>query len=139
MALTDELRMDIAAARAELRAAIEGSSGGWEQSPGGEEWPPRRIAEHVIRADVSFARYVLGATGQPGADTPREELSLPTGAEALAALERSAGVADPVWATVQAEQLTLAAPPMDSIEATMRLAGSHLREHAQQIAAGGAA
>ena len=138
MALTDELRTDIVAARAELRAAVEGSDAGWERSPGGEEWSPRQIAEHAIRADVSFALYAAGATGQPGADAPREELSLPASADALAALDRGAGVADPVWAAVGDDQLALPAPPMDSVEAAMRTATSHLREHAGQIADGDA-
>ena len=133
MARTDELRAEIAAARAQLRAAIEGSADGWERSPGGEAWSPRQIAEHAIRADVSFARYVAGATGQPGADEPREELSLPAGSDALAAIEQATGVADPVWAAVQDGQLALPAPPMDSVEDAMRTAGSHLRDHAQQI------
>ena len=136
MTLTDELRAEIAVARAELRVAVEGSAEGWERSPGGEEWSPRQIAEHAIRADVSFARYVAGATGQPGADAPREELSLPASSDALAALDRGTGVADSVWAAVGDVQLALPAPPMDSVEAAMRTAISHLREHAGQIAGG---
>ena len=138
MALTDELRTDIVAARAELRAAVEGSAQGWERSPGGEDWSPRQIAEHAIGADVRFARYAASATGQPGADAPREELSLPAGSDALAALDRGARVADPLWAAVGDDQLALPAPPMDSVEAAMRTATSHLRDHAQQIAGGDA-
>ena len=133
MALTDELRAEIAAGRAELRVAIEGSADRWELAPGDAEWSPRQIAEHAIRADVSFARYAAGAVGLPGADEPREELSLPGNSDALAAIERAMGVADPVWAAVQDGQLALPAPPMDRVEDVMRTAGSHLRDHARQI------
>jgi hypothetical protein len=136
MAITDELRSEMETARGEMAAAIDGAAGGWERSPGGEEWSPRQIAEHAIRAEVSFALYAASATGQPGDDGPREELSLPAGADARAALERAVGISAPIWANVVDDQLALPAPPMDDVEVAMRLAVSHLRDHAAQMRAG---
>ena len=76
MATPDELRAEIADARATLRAALQAASQDtWEQQPAGggdgeDAWSARQAAEHVIGAEIHFTNLVCKACGYPGPDSP---------------------------------------------------------------------
>ncbi len=130
MASADELREAIEAGQGELRRAIEGAAASWEQSPGGEEWSPRQIAEHAVGAALTFVAAVAGVMGQ--SSPPLRDFSFASAEEALAALSR-VDDASALYASVQDADLQTAAPFMDNLAGVMGLTGSHAREHAQQI------
>lgn len=136
MASADELRQQIAEARAQLREALAGVDGKWEQSPGGEEWAPKQIAQHAIGAEVYFANFVSTAMlGKPG-EADRSEIA--SAQDALARHEAAAATADRAYKYVEDRDLTKVAGEIpgtteQTVEAAMRRAAEHLLEHAQQL------
>ena len=147
MAVAVELREAIGSVLPALRAAIEGAGGMWERVPppsaaapagtesGEEDWSPREVTEHVIRADYSFAGAIAAAIG--GEVPERPELALASPAEALAALERSAAVLDAAVAPLADDQLDVQTRYERPVQWVAELAANHRREHAQQIGAAG--
>ncbi|MDA0364409.1 MAG: DinB family protein [Chloroflexi bacterium] len=135
MANADELRTKIEANRQALRDAIEASSAKWEQSPGGEEWSPRKIAEHAIGAERGFAGMV--ATAMQGNPPERQELALASSAEAITALESAAAAFTKVVRYVEDRDLPKSAPAIGdyapSIEGALQLSADHLANHAEHI------
>jgi len=130
MASADELKREIEAAHGELRLAIEGARGSWEQAPGGEEWSPRQIAEHVVGSAFYFTSMVDEILGQPAQE--RRQFSFASSEEALAALSEAEDAAA-VYGRVQDADLEKPAPYMENVAGAMGEACSHAREHAQQI------
>ena len=140
MASADELREAIGGALPRLRAAIEGAGADWERvpQPGGdsddeENWSARQAAEHVIGADYAFARALAGALG--GDPVERPELTLPSAAEALAALEDSSAALDASVAAITDAQLEAETRFGRTVGWVLELAGAHRLEHAAQIEA----
>ena len=84
-----ELRVEITAGREALRNAIEGAAGQWDRSPEGDEWSPRKTAEHALSAELHFASEVATATGQDPIE--REEFELDSPTDAVEALARVGG------------------------------------------------
>jgi uncharacterized damage-inducible protein DinB len=137
MASADELRSAVEQARQELRAAIEAAAGRWEESPGGEEWAAKRVAEHVVGAERGYAGRV--ATAMQGRPPERTELQLASAEEALQALEAAGADFSRVVRYVEDRDLKkVPEPGKPDVEAIMRGAADHLREHAEQIRAAAA-
>src|SRR6185312_1800227 len=82
----DELRAHIAEGRAALKSAIQTSGDRWEQTIPGDDWSPRKAAEHAIGAEVYFASEVCSACGYPGLDPWTGSYATP--ADAIAGLDR---------------------------------------------------
>ena len=145
MASAGELREAIAAALPALRAAIKGVGEDWARVPtpsgaapagaesGEADWSPREAAEHVIRADYSFAGAIAAAVG--GEVPERPELALASPAEALAALDRSAAALDAAVASLTDGQLEAPTRYERPVRWVAELAANHRREHAEQIGA----
>lgn len=136
MASAEELRQQIAEARNEFRAALQGVDGKWEQSPGGEEWSPKQIVQHAIGAEIYFSNFVSRAMlGKPG-EGDRSEIA--SSADALGRHEAAATLADRAYKYVEDRDLVKPAGEIpgtteQTVEAAMRRAAEHLREHAQQL------
>lgn len=140
MPTPDELRADIAAARADFQSALEGASASWEKAPapgaeGEDAWSPRQAAEHAIGADLYFASEVCGACGYPGLELSR--LSLATPAEAITSFAEASAKSDGRLKYVSENDLTMQHKSMGSVADVMALSASHLRDHAAQIRAAG--
>ena len=139
MASADELREAIRGALSPLRSAIEGASEDWERLPdagddsGEESWSARQAAEHVIGADYAFARAVDGVLGRDPVERP--ELTLPSAADALAALEASSAALDASVAALTDAQLEAETRFGRTVGWVLDLAGAHRLEHAAQIEA----
>ena len=142
MASAEELRETIRGALLPLRAAIEGAGADWERAPaaggepgesGEESWSARQAAEHVIGADYAFARAIAGALERDPVERP--ELTLPSAADALAALEDSSAALDAAVATLGDAQLGAETRFGRSVEWVLELAAAHRLEHAAQIEA----
>ena len=132
MATADEIRAQIEAARAELRAAIEAAdSGSWEQASGGDEWSPRQAAEHVIGAERGIAGGV--ATAMLGKAPERPELALGSPQDALAALESAVADVNRVIRYVEDRDLTKKVGESSTIQSMMELLATHAKDHAAQI------
>ncbi|MDA0256122.1 MAG: hypothetical protein O3C25_00065 [Chloroflexi bacterium] len=80
MASPDELRADIARARDELREVLRTVETDWEKEPAGGEgedaWLARQTAEHVVRAEVFYARIVSSTCER---EAPENPWASPTG------------------------------------------------------------
>ena len=135
MTTADELREQIAEARAAFGAALEGAADGWDAQPEGDEWTRRQTAEHAIGVDYTFAGWAVSLAGGGEASTERTDPSLASAAEALEAFAASSAHADAAWAEVTAEHLEQELRPGMNGERGMSLVFTHLQEHAQQISA----
>lgn len=137
MASADELRTRIETNRAALKAAIEAAGPRWEQSPGGEEWAPRRVAEHAIGAERAFGGWI--ATAMQGRPPEQQQLALAAPAEAAAALEAAAADFTRVVRYVEDRDLAKVAdhptPYPKTVEGVLQLSADHLDNHAKQIRA----
>jgi hypothetical protein len=146
MASADEHRATIDVSRDALRDALIGAATNWEDAPGDadsddeEDWSPRQVAEHAIRAERGFAGMIATALQREGPGW--DELSLATAEEALAALGAAIIDANKVLSGLTDEDLNVEArqiadyPP--TVEGIVQLASGHLDDHAKQIAAAGA-
>jgi hypothetical protein len=145
MATPDELRAEIALARDELRDVLRGVDKDWEKEPesgeGEDAWSARQAAEHVVRAEVFYARMVSStcareAPENPWADGPPP---LPTPADALRALDQAVAIADAELALVTEADLPRPHERWGSLEEILAGDARHIRDHAAQIrtAAGG--
>ena len=135
MATADELREQIAEARAAFGAALEGAAGGWDEQPEGDEWTRRQTAEHAIGVDYAFAGWAVSLAGGGEASTERTDPSLASAAEALEAFAASSAHSDAAWAEVTPEHLESELRPGMNGERGMSLVFMHLQEHAEQISA----
>lgn len=138
MPSADELRAEIAAGREALRTAIEGAAAQWDRSFEGEEWSPRKTAEHALSAELHFASEVATATGRDPLE--REQFELDSPADAIEALTRVAAATTAVYAHVADSNLAAAVPFMENISrfsgdvaGAMDLAAYHYNDHARQI------
>ena len=131
MASAEELREAIDAAQGALRRAIEGAGARWEQSPGGEEWSPRQVAEHAVGAELTFASAVAEVLGESPPE--QKEFSLASANEALSALSEAIGVSGGVYGHVADSDLEKPAPFRENLAGVMALASSHCGEHARQL------
>jgi hypothetical protein len=133
MASAEELRAKIAANQEALRQAIEAAGTKWEQSPGGDEWAPRKIAEHAIGSVSGYAGAV--ATAMQGRPPERPTLELKSNADALKALEAATADMTRVVKYVEDHDLTKSQAGGPTIESSLNETAGHLAEHAQQIQA----
>ncbi len=138
MTTPKELRQAIVEARAGLQAAFHDAHGAWERKPQGDEgedaWSPRRVAEHVVGAEVFFASGISQACGAPAVGRPEYDVSTP--AAAAASLTRLGAIADNVLRHVTDADLAkthvLRVGEM-SVEQMMTVLASHAHDHANQI------
>ena len=135
MATPDELREQIAEARAAFQTALEGAAEGWDEQPEGDEWTRRQTAEHTIGVDYAFAGWATSLTAGEEASIERTDPSLASAAEALEAFAASSAHSDALWAGVTAEHLEQELRPEMSGERGMSMVLTHLQEHAEQISA----
>ena len=138
MASADDLRGKIAANREALRTAIQAVGGKWTDSPGGDEWTPKQVAEHVIGGEVYFANMVSKAMlGKPG-EWERKEIA--SAAEALERHDAAVAMADRAYKYVEDRDLVKPAENVpgtekQTVEGAMERAAAHLEEHATQLQA----
>jgi hypothetical protein len=141
MATPEELRADIARARDELRGILRNVAKDWEKRPesgeGEEAWSARQAAEHVVRAEVNYARIINRTCAREGPEHPWPDAppALPTPADALRALDEAASIADPAFALITAEDLQRPHERWGTVERVLAGNARHLREHAEQIRA----
>ena len=132
MATADEIRGQIEESRTALRGALEAAdAGAWEQTIAGDEWTPRKTAEHVIGAERYFAGRVADA--MLGKAPESQELALASPQEALEALDAAIEDANRVTRYVEDRDLSKTAGDDSSIQATMEMMATHVAEHAAQI------
>ena len=123
--------------RTAFKAAVAAAADRWETVSEGEEWTPRKIAEHAIGAERSFAGMMAEGVGQ-SAPTP-EELSLASAEEAAAAFDASGEAVRAVVEAVSEENIGAAAPmpdeaPFDkTVGGVMTLVSWHYQDHTGQI------
>ena len=132
MATVRDMRAAITANRAALREAIEGAADTWEASPGGEEWSPRQVVEHVLETELRFATRAAAILG---GNPPRsEQFSFPSAEAAVDALRRCGAEYDTRYSWAEDRDLP---KELDgrTLERTMAVAASHLLEHADQVKA----
>jgi hypothetical protein len=137
MPTADEYRATMETNGTALRAAIEDAADRWEQVPDGdEEWSPRAVAEHAVGSEYWFSGIV--ASAMQGKPTDRPELSFPTSAEALAALDAAKEAADKAYRYVEDRdlekpaELNIGAFP-NTIEGVLQITAWHRDDHAKQI------
>ena len=130
----DDLRAHIADGRSALRSAIETAGDRWDQAIPGDEWSPRKTAEHAIGAEVYFASEVCSACGYPGLDPWTG--SYATAAEALAGLDQAAAAADGRLKYVSDTDLVKTHPGMGTVTDIMTIDARHLLEPAEQLRGG---
>jgi hypothetical protein len=140
MPTPDELRADIAAARADFQSALEGASASWEKAPapgaeGEDAWSPRQAAEHAIGADLYFASEVCGACGYPGLELSR--LSLATPAEAITAFAEASAKSDGRLKYAADNDLSMQHKRIGRAADDTELSPRPPRAHAAQIRAAG--
>jgi hypothetical protein len=131
----DELRAHIAEGRTALRSAIQTSGDRWEQTIPGDDWSPRKAAEHAIGAEVYFASEVCSACGYPGLDPWTGSYATP--ADAIAGLDQAAAAADGRLKYVSDTDLVKSHPQMGTVTDIMTIDARHLLEHAEQLRGAG--
>ena len=107
-----------------MAAAIAASGETWERQPesgeGEEAWSPRKVAEHVIGAQMFYANAICEACGYDGLASPFDgDLSLATPAEAQTALEQASEAAHAKVKYVSDEDLAKPHEGMGNVEAIM--------------------
>jgi hypothetical protein len=137
MPTPDELRADLAAARADFAEALRAAAASWERQPavgeGEDAWSPRRAAEHCIAADVAYASAVCIACGYPGLE--RWQASYPTAADAEAGLREAAALADGRLKYVTEKDLLMKNERGYSVADMIKASADHFRDHAAQVRA----
>lgn len=139
MATPDELRSDIAQARDELRSVLRGVDKDWEKEPengeGEDAWSARQAAEHVVRAEIFYARMVSTTCGRDAPENPWADAppALRTPGDALRALDQAVAIADPELVLVTEADLPRPHERWGSIEEILKGNARHVREHAAQI------
>ena len=143
MPSADELRVNVAAARTVLRAAITTAADNWDTPKGATDdgeagWSPRQAAEHAIPSELMFADAICAACGYDGPANPLDaEPSFASAADALAALDAVAAAADSKVSYVQDEELgkETAAFGFDAVSVAwlMQMDVWHLADHAAQM------
>ncbi|HXH21206.1 MAG TPA: hypothetical protein VNN10_04185 [Dehalococcoidia bacterium] len=137
MPTPDELRADLAAARADFADAVRAAAAVWERRPDSAEgeaaWSPRQAAEHCVAADVAYASAVCIACGYPGLD--RLQASYATAADALLGLEQASAIADGRLKYVTEKDLEMRNQRGFTVAAMIRANADHFRDHARQIRA----
>lgn len=133
MASADELRQQFQQARQALREALQNASA-WEDGSD-DNWGAKRIAQHVIRSEVSYANRVSQAMEGRPQDVPQLELT--SREEALAREEELAAMAEKALRYVEDRDLKKRAevpgPYSQDVEGVIAGLTAHLREHAQQL------
>jgi len=130
-----------------LAEAIPLAAGGWDvaRAPGPGEtevWTPQQVVAHAVGADLRFARMVAqaagldlsfapGAAAEPGPGGIADAASDPAAAE-MARRSVQAAVA-PLWDALRPAHLDAPTDFADEVRGVLRIAGWHLRDHAQQM------
>ncbi len=160
MATLTELTNNIAAARDQLRAAIDGATDSWEDATlppeadevnpnsTGDAWTPKQAVTHAV-GGVSFFSSFL-ATGL-GIDFTISRPSIETPEDALDALDAAFEAVDALVAAASDDALTLPAPVGDGqimyattrgyevqkdVTGALSMLALHTADHAEQIVRG---
>lgn len=137
MVTPDELRQELAAARADFAAAIAIAGAAWETAPAAGEgeasWSPRQAAEHCISADVMYASAVCIACGYPGLE--RQTYSFGSNVEAEEGRLQASALADGRLKYVTETDLEKKNQRGNSVADMIRANTAHFRDHAAQIRA----
>lgn len=137
MATPDELRANLAKARAEFRAALEAVADVWETKPpsgeGEAAWSPREAAEHAIPAETLFTYSACKAAGYPGPARP--ETSYPTAADAIKTFDEVVVATNEKLAQIQEKDLALPQETFGSVGELLQINIDHMHEHAAQMKA----
>lgn len=132
MASAKELRDMISKNREALRQAIEAAAGKWETAPAGEEWSPRKMAEHAVGADLRDgvqAAAILGGNPPTGPET-----SFDSAQAAIDALTKIGAEVDKRFSWAEDRDLSKGRDG-NTLESILNHDASHLAEHAAQIKA----
>jgi hypothetical protein len=144
MATPDELRAEIADARATLRTALQGASQDtWEKLPadggdGEDAWSARQAAEHVIGAEIYFTNLVCKACGYPGPESPFSggKPNFTSVDDARTALDDAIAAADSKIKYITETDLAITRDE-GTVETLVAFWPQHTRDHAQQITTAG--
>lgn len=145
MATPDELRQNIAQARAAAEAAIRECNEKWETKPasggeGEESWCAKEAAQHVIGADYFFTNMISQACGAPAMERPSIDVSTPE--KAVESLTQVAAANDKVLRHVSEGDLSKTFETRNlgtrSVQEMLEIMASHAQDHAQQIRAASA-
>ncbi len=136
MATPDELREQLAAARAEFRSALEQVGDAWEKQPAGggegeESWSPRQAAEHAIGTETFFATAVCKACGYPGVD--KVDTNYPTAQDALKAFDEVVEMCNKKLKHISEGDLQQTHERFGKVEDLLNMNINHMREHAAQM------
>jgi hypothetical protein len=130
MASAKELREMIAMNRETLKQAFESAGAKWEETLPDDEWSPRRIAEHAVGQETTYANRAAGILG--GNPVPTQEWTFENAQAAVEALTKIGPEADKRYAWAEDRDL----PKSDgtrTLQATMESAANHLMEHVEQL------
>ena len=140
MASADELRKNFTVAGGALRTTLQSADRNWERKPnndaeGEEAWSAREAAEHVVSSVVYFASTACQSSGYPKLESPfpSRELSFPTAATAIEALDKAVAVATPAIGQITEQDLTASHERMGTVENVLTILVTHLRDHTTQI------
>ncbi|MDE2639031.1 MAG: hypothetical protein OXI03_00445 [Chloroflexota bacterium] len=142
MPTPDEARAAVDAARSDFSAAIDEAIGGWQKKPdaaeGEEAWSAQETANHVLGAEIFFARSVCEAAGLEGPRNPIKGAQISTPQEAQYALEAVTEAANAKVAAIGADDMSKPHEMMGTVEQAFTAWAGHLRDHAAQIRAAAA-
>jgi len=131
MATAKELREAIVKNREALKQAFESAGGKWEETMPGDEWSPRRVAEHAVGQEVNYANRAAGILG--GNPVASQEWAFENAQAAVEALGKVGPEADKRYAWAEDRDLTKADGNNRTLQATMESAANHLMEHVEQL------
>jgi len=132
MPTPDELREDLASARADFRDALSEVAAGWERVPPGDgAWSPRQTAEHAIPGEAHMTTLVCTACGYPGVEFDPKPVYT-TADDAVAALDAMVELTNKKLKYVTEGDLVKTYEQWTSAQFLAHSA-NHLREHAQQM------
>jgi hypothetical protein len=140
MATPDELREQLAEARAEFRAALSGAGSTWETEPAGgegeEAWAPRQVAAHAIGAETFFTTAICKACGYDGVDPVQADCA--SADEAVRVFDEAVEACNKKLKYVSDTDLEKTNERFGNVENLFQVNITHMREHAEQIRAVGA-
>ena len=133
MATPDELRANLAEARATFRAAIEEAEMGWRRGPGEGAWTAQEVAEHVIQIEARITSMVCEACGYPGLEAGEPDCA--SSIEAVDEFDAVVNRCDEKLRHVTLEDLAKPHEHFGNVEGIFEMNARHLTEHAAQMLA----
>ena len=131
MATPDELREQLAQARAAFRDAIEACEMGWRKSPGEGEWTAQETAEHVIEIEALITTMICEACGYDGIEAGKPDCA--SSIEAVDEFDAVVSRCDEKLKHVTAEDLEKTHERFGNVAGIFDMNVQHLVEHMAQM------